>query len=51
MCVYSRQGRDLDVQLCTTVCVYILDREGTWMYSSVSTALVVVNMDRFTVIM
>ena len=29
------------------VCVCVLDREGTWVYSSVSTALVVVNMDSF----
>ena len=29
------------------VCVCVLDREGTWVYSSVSTALVVVNTDSF----
>ena len=31
------------------VCVYVcvLDREGTWVYSSLSTALVVVNRDSF----
>ena len=32
---------------CVCVCVCVLDREGTWVYSSVSTALVVVNMDSF----
>ena len=28
-------------------CVYVLDEEGTRVYSSVSTALVVVNTDSF----
>ena len=32
---------------CVCVCVCVLDREGTWVYSSVSTALVVVNTDSF----
>ena len=35
------------VCVCVCVCVCILDREGTWVYSSVSTALVAVNMDSF----
>ena len=39
--------------VCVCVCVCVcararaLDREGTWVYSSVSTALVVVNTDSF----
>ena len=35
------------VCVCVCVCVCGLDREGTWVYSSVSTALVVVNTDSF----
>ena len=35
------------VCVCVYVCVCVLDREGTWVYSSVSTALVVVNTDNF----
>ena len=37
----------LCVCVCVCVCVYVLDGEGTRVYSSVSTALVVVNTDRF----
>ena len=35
------------VYACVCVCVYGLDGEGTWVYRSVSTALVVVSMDSF----
>ena len=39
------------VYVCVCVCARararVLDREGTWVYSSVSTALVVVNRDSF----
>ena len=38
-CVYSMFG------VCMCVCV--LDREGTWVYSSISTALAAVNTDSF----
>ena len=35
------------VCLCVCVCVHVLDGEGTLLYSSVSTALVVVNRGSF----
>ena len=37
--------------VCVCACVrayaHVVDREGTWVYSSVSSALVVVNTDSF----
>ena len=37
------------VRACVRACVCVLDGEGTWVYSSVSTALVVVNTGSFCV--